>query len=116
MSKKFYAVNRETGERWKPSVIDMGFFCGEKKSFLMMYDTGFLAEVVDDGYNNYITPLDTKVWECVVKDNIKNCKTYHHHAGSAGESYQKRIVEFHFLNCPDEYLKAIYRFMRAIGQ
>jgi len=74
VSKKFYAVNRETGKRWEPSTIGMGFFCGAKKSFLMMYDTGFLAEVVDNGYDVYITPLDNKVWKCVVKDNMDNLK------------------------------------------
>lgn len=59
MSKKFYAVNRETGERWKPS----GSY---EKEFLVMYDSGYLA-VVTVSFYTYISPLDTKLWQVVVK-------------------------------------------------
>lgn len=62
MSKRFYAVNRETGERWKRK---------QKGDYLVMYDSGYLAEVTQDWYT-YIKPLDTNVWKVVVKDNIKN--------------------------------------------
>ena len=34
MSKKFYAVNRITKERWKPQ--------NNVKEYLMMYDSGYL--------------------------------------------------------------------------
>ena len=59
MSKKFYAVNREDGERWKPDKRI-------RKNFLVMYDSGYLAEVSQD-WDTYITPLDPRVWETVVK-------------------------------------------------
>jgi len=58
MSKKFYAVHRETGERWSP---EQG-----KKQYLVMYDSGYLAIVEEDWYT-YIKPLDTKIWRKVVK-------------------------------------------------
>jgi len=62
MSRKFYAINRETGERWRPDP-------NAKKQFLVMYDSGYLAEVEfipRNGYN--ITPLDPKIWEKVVRE------------------------------------------------
>lgn len=74
MSKVFYAVNRETGERWEPTKIGMGCFGDAKRSFLMMYVTGFLAEVVVNGYDVDITLLDRTVWKLVVKDNIDKYK------------------------------------------
>lgn len=59
MSKKFYAVHRETGERW---------VAPNKDTFLMMYDSGFLAVVSDRGWDGWwIQPLDTKVWRVVNK-------------------------------------------------
>lgn len=65
MSKIFYAINKETGEKWKPQP--------NKKQFLMMYDTGYLAIVEHDFYM-YVEPLDTKIWKTVVKDNIDKLK------------------------------------------
>ncbi len=59
MSKKFYAINRETGRRWEPI----------NNEYLVMYDTGSLA-VVSPGWYIDIKPLDTKIWEMVVKPNI----------------------------------------------
>jgi len=64
MSKKFYAVNRETGERWKPDTS--GFY---DKQYLVMYDSGYLA-VVSQEFYTHIEPLDTKIWKTVV--NINN--------------------------------------------
>ena len=60
MSKKFYAVNRESGERWKPDKTKDGCH------FLVMYDSGYLAEVEQD-WETYITPLNPKYWETVIK-------------------------------------------------
>jgi len=57
MSKKFYAVNRETGERWKPKSDP------DYNSYLVMYDSGYLAVVEDSGWRTYITPLNPKIWE-----------------------------------------------------
>ncbi len=56
MSKKFKAVNRFTGEEWKP---DKSFY---KENYLVMYDSGYLAEVRSDGYYTSIVPLCTKTW------------------------------------------------------
>lgn len=67
MSKVFYAVNRETGERWKPEP--------NKQQFLMMFDTGYLAVVEEDFYT-YITKLDNKIWQTVVKNNIDKLKRH----------------------------------------
>lgn len=61
MSKKFYAVHRETGERWKPSRF-------HDKQYLVMYDSGYLAVVTDDFYT-HIEPLDPKTWKSVVKNS-----------------------------------------------
>lgn len=59
MSKKFYAVNRETGERWKPS---------RKGEFLMMYDSGYLAVVGGSDWGGmFVSPLCTKTWRVVFK-------------------------------------------------
>ena len=63
MSKKFYAVNRETGERWKPDKRR------DTKQYLMMYDSGYLA-VVEEDYYTHITALDYTVWKAVIKENI----------------------------------------------
>lgn len=60
MSKKFYAVHRETGERWKSAK--------EVDQYLMMWDSGYLAVVTDYGWDGcYIEPLDTKIWRTVVR-------------------------------------------------
>ena len=58
MSKQFWAINRVTGEKWKP---DKG-----KKQFLVMYDSGYLAKVTEDFYT-YMEPLDVHVWQRVIK-------------------------------------------------
>ena len=60
MSKKFYAVNRFTGEKWKPSKKNV------EKEYLVMYDSGYLAVVTVDFYT-YIEPLDTEEWDVVLK-------------------------------------------------
>lgn len=63
MSKKFYAENRETGERWQPRK--------DTNEYLVMYDSGYLAVVRDNGWDGHsITPLDKRSWKKVVKDNI----------------------------------------------
>ena len=58
MSKKFWAENRITGERWRP----------EKgtKQYLVMYDSGYLAVVTEDFYQ-YVMPLDPTEWRCVLR-------------------------------------------------
>ena len=58
MSKQFYAENRETGERWKPK---QGV-----KQYLVMYDSGFLAEVTEDFYT-YVKPLNPQYWRTVIR-------------------------------------------------
>lgn len=62
MSRKFYAVNRETGERWVPE--KRGYYT---KQYLVMYDSGFLAVVTEheDGAN--IIALDPKKWSKVMQ-------------------------------------------------
>lgn len=70
MSKKFYAVHRETGERWKPDLVN------NKHQYLVMYDSGYLAVVsIHKEYRDFwsihpiqettITPLNTKIWKIV---------------------------------------------------
>lgn len=61
MAKKFHAINRKTGEKWKPEE--------GKKQYLVMYDSGYLAVVTEDFYT-FILPLDPKEWRVVVKENI----------------------------------------------
>lgn len=64
MSKKFYAVNRLTGEKWKPSKKNVN------KEYLVMYDSGYLA-VVTEGFYIHIEPLNKKEWEIVVKTCLR---------------------------------------------
>ena len=59
MSKKFWAENRETGERWKPS----GNY---EREYLVMWDSGYLA-IVKQNYYTYIEKLNTKIWKKVVR-------------------------------------------------
>lgn len=68
MSKKFYAVNRETGEKWKP-VKSVGWEQSPHQ-YLVMFDSGYLAVVTQDFYS-HITPLDPKIWQTVIKENLK---------------------------------------------
>lgn len=63
MSKKFYAVNRRTGERWKPDPSVDG------RQFLMLYDSGYAASVLENFYT-YVTPLNPNEWEVVIKESI----------------------------------------------
>jgi hypothetical protein len=65
MSRKFYAINRETGERWKPKKKDSPF---GYKQYLVMYDSGYLAVVTHDFYV-YIEPLDAKIWKVEYKND-----------------------------------------------
>jgi len=64
MSKKFYAVHRETGERWKPCKDS-----STEHEYIVMYDTGYFAVVKDYGWDGLtIQALDTKVWKVIWKD------------------------------------------------
>ena len=74
MSKKFYAVNRVTGEKWKPertTVNHRSTTQGVFRQYLMMYDSGYLAVVTEDFYV-YIKPLDPKIWKTVLTENKEN--------------------------------------------
>ena len=67
MSKHFTAINRKTGKQWKST----------EGSFLVMYDSGYLAEVKKmqlrgrhgDLMGEYINvvPLDIKEWKTVLR-------------------------------------------------
>ena len=64
MSRKFYAVNRYTGERWKPRP--------ECKEYLMLWDSGYPAVVQESGWDGvFITALDPKTWKLVMKPSVK---------------------------------------------
>lgn len=65
MSRKFYAVNRETGERWTPNTHRY------TKQYLVMYDSGYLAVVSEheDGANIHI--LDPSIWKKVLQGEDK---------------------------------------------
>jgi len=56
MSRKFYAVNRETGDRWTPNPKS-------PDDYLMMYDSGYLAVVSFDGFYTHVTKLDPSIWK-----------------------------------------------------
>lgn len=59
MAKKFWAVNRITEEKWKPE---------RKGEYLVMYDSGYLAEVFhSDFYGMWVKPLNPKIWKVVHK-------------------------------------------------
>jgi hypothetical protein len=60
MSKRFYAVNRTTGEQWEP---DNKF---DRNQYLVMYTSGYAAVVTEDFYTS-IEPLDRSIWEVVIK-------------------------------------------------
>lgn len=60
MSKHFTAINRITGEQWKST----------NGSYLMMYDSGFLAEVVED-YYTFVKALDSEVWKTIIKEPMQ---------------------------------------------
>lgn len=59
MSRKFYAVHRQTGERWKKS--------GTAHQYLVMYDSGRLAVVTQDFYTS-IEPLNNHIWRTVIAE------------------------------------------------
>jgi len=64
MSKKFYAVNRETGERWQPDNH-------LQEEFLVMYDSGYLAVVTGTKWSApSVRSLDPKKWKTVVKTEL----------------------------------------------
>ena len=65
MSKLFYAVNRETGERWEPIEGDI--------SYLVMDDSGYLEEVWSDGHHETdVSPLCNKTWKVVFNDSMQS--------------------------------------------
>ena len=59
MSKHFTAINRKTGKQWK----------SQNGSFLVMYDSGYLAEVKNSSWYSVplIVPLDIKEWKMVLR-------------------------------------------------
>jgi len=63
MSRKFYAVNRETGKRWKASP-------NSPDDYLMMYDSGYLAVVSFDGFYTHVTKLDPSTWAMEHRFNV----------------------------------------------
>ncbi len=65
MSRKFYAINRRTGERWKPKTENNSDSSVEHQ-YLVMYDSGYVA-VVSHNFYTHIEPLDTKVWKVINK-------------------------------------------------
>ena len=65
MSKKFYAVNRKTGERWKPKKLNGT----SKKPFLVLLDSGYAGVIHSDGFYTYFDTLDPSIWRVVVKPN-----------------------------------------------
>lgn len=61
MSRKFFAVHRETGVRWTP---DPRY----TKQYLVMYDSGYLAVVTEQRFSGTtIEPLNTKTWRKVLQ-------------------------------------------------
>lgn len=71
MSRKFFAVDRVTGERWTPDPR-------QTKQYLVMYDSGYLAVVTEYRYEgSSIQPLDPKKWRKVLQgeENIPAPKT-----------------------------------------
>jgi hypothetical protein len=61
MSRKFYAVDRETGARWTPRERKY------EKQYLVMYDSGYLAVVTEHEEGAHIEPLNPKVWRKVMQ-------------------------------------------------
>ena len=58
MSKHFTAINRKTGKQWKST----------EGSFLVMYDSGYLAEVAYAAdWSQLVIPLDSKEWKMVLR-------------------------------------------------
>ena len=69
MSRKFYAVNRLSGESWKPNP----HLSKKDKEFLVMYDSGYLAVVWVSLWETSINPLDPKIWEKVLQGEDNGC-------------------------------------------
>jgi hypothetical protein len=65
MSRLFYAVNRETGERWKPCK-------SYNKEYLFMYDSGYLGVCSYDGFYTHTSPLCNKTWKVVFNESMKS--------------------------------------------
>lgn len=65
MANKFYLINRETGDRWKPNKLDY------EDNFLIMYSSGNVAEVKISSFT-YIVPIDSSKWQLVTKPNFLN--------------------------------------------
>ena len=62
MSKKWKAINKVTGEPWKPS--------SDRHQFLVMYDTGFVAVVTDAEWDgHWFDPLCRETYEIVFKES-----------------------------------------------
>ena len=76
MSRLFYAVNRETGERWQPPTSEQKFFSGTDivHEYLMMYDTGTIAVVSEYSYGGekISKPLCNKTWKVVFNESMQN--------------------------------------------
>ena len=67
MATKFYAINRQTKERWKRNKRYK-----KGKQFLMMFDSGYLAVVSNNDWEGMsVIPLDPKIWKTVIKSNFK---------------------------------------------
>ena len=64
MSKHFTAINRKTGKQWKST----------NGSFLVMYDSGYLAEVKNSSWHSVpvIVPLDIKEWKTVLRKPMQS--------------------------------------------
>lgn len=58
MSKKFYAVNKYTGEKWVPQY--------GRHQYLVLYDSGKLAVVTENHYC-YVEPL-SNMYELRIKN------------------------------------------------
>jgi hypothetical protein len=65
MSKLFYAVNRQTGERWKPNKR-------YREEHLFMYDSGYLGVCSYDGFYKHTTKLCTKTWKVVFNNSMQS--------------------------------------------
>jgi len=66
MSRLFYAVNRETGERWQPTRDS------EWEEYLVMYDSGYIATVESNGWETSVIPLCSKTWKVVFNEGMQN--------------------------------------------
>ena len=65
MSKKFFAVHRDTGKRWTPPAAKSG-----TKDLLVLLDSGALAVASTDGFYQYLNMLGPE-WLPVIKGSLK---------------------------------------------